>query len=67
MKVTSKKSITFPKFKWGVNKGEVRELPADKEAAEAILAHPAISEVGKEKPAEVKAESKVEDKVKENK
>lgn len=45
MKVTSKKSIDFPKFGWGITKGDVRDLPEDMEAREAILAHPAIEAV----------------------
>ena len=49
MIVTSKKTITFPGLKWGIAKGEEKELPKDKKVAEAILAHQAISEVG-EKP-----------------
>lgn len=44
-KVTCKVSIDFPKFKWGINAGEVRELPEDKEAAAAILAAPEIVEI----------------------
>ena len=55
MKVTSKKSISFPSLNWGINKGKTRELPKDKKAQEIILAHPAINEAGK-------SESKVEDK-----
>lgn len=46
MKVKSKKSVDFPKFNWGINAGEERELPENKEAQDAILAHPAISKVG---------------------
>ena len=52
MKVTSKKTISFSKLNWGINKGEERELPEDKEAQEIILAHKAISEVGKSKSQE---------------
>lgn len=48
-KVTSSKSIHFPKFNWGINAGEERELPTTKAAQEAILSHPAISEVKKGK------------------
>lgn len=44
-KAFSKKSISFPKFNWGINAGKTRELPKDKKAREAILAHPAITEV----------------------
>lgn len=46
MKVTSNKSVHFPKLKWGINKGQERELPSDKDAQKQILAHNAISEVG---------------------
>jgi hypothetical protein len=45
MKVTSKKSISFPKLGWGITAGEIRELPEDKEAQERILAEPDIKEV----------------------
>ena len=45
MKVTSTKNISFPKLNWGINKGEVRELPEEKDVAEIILANPVISEV----------------------
>lgn len=55
-KVTSTKTITFPKFRWGINKGEERELPEDKEAQEAILANPVIKEIGGEKKEEPKKE-----------
>jgi hypothetical protein len=50
MKITSTKSISFPKFDWGITAGDVRELPADKEAQKIILAHPAIADARKEKP-----------------
>jgi hypothetical protein len=43
MKVTSKKEIFFNKLNWGIMKGEVKELPADKDAQAIILAHPSIS------------------------
>lgn len=45
MKVTSTKTVDFPQFRWGIDAGAERELPEDKEAQEAILAHPAISSV----------------------
>lgn len=48
-KVTSKNTISFPQFAWGIHAGDERELPSDKEAQEAILAHPDIEEVGKSK------------------
>lgn len=56
-KVSSTETVSFPQHDWGIHKGEERELPADKDAQEAILAHPAIVEVGKQKVAE-KTESK---------
>lgn len=43
MKVTSKESIHFPSLNWGINAGEIKELPADKEAQAVILSHPSIS------------------------
>lgn len=45
MKVISSKSISFPKLKWGINAGDVRELPEGKEAQKRILAEPEISEI----------------------
>ena len=45
MKVISRKTIVFPKLNWGINKGETKELPKDKKAAEIILANSVISEV----------------------
>jgi hypothetical protein len=50
MKVTSTKSVSFPKFDWGITAGQTRELPEDKAAQKAILAHPAISEAKEKKP-----------------
>lgn len=44
-KVTSTKNIHFPKLNWGINAGEERELPADKEAQARILAEPGITPV----------------------
>lgn len=49
MQVTSKKTITFPKLHWGINKGEKRDLPKDEKTRKTILEHPAISKVGEEK------------------
>ena len=49
MKVTSNKTIDFPGLGWGIARGDEKELPKDKDAAEAIMAHPAIVEVGKSK------------------
>lgn len=54
MRVTSTKNVSFPKLDWGINKGDVRELPPDKEAQKIILAHPAISEVKEAKSKEDK-------------
>jgi len=45
IKVTSTKTIDFPGLKWGITKGDERELPKDKEAQKIILEHPLISEV----------------------
>ena len=45
MKVTCNKSIPFPKYKWGISAGEVRELPEDNEAQKRIFAEPGIREV----------------------
>jgi hypothetical protein len=45
MKVTSSKSISFPKLKWGITAGEVKELPDDKEAQKRILMEPEITKV----------------------
>jgi len=45
MKVTSTKSISFPKLNWGITAGEVRELPEEKQAQDRILQESEISEV----------------------
>lgn len=52
MKVTSKKTISFPSFGWSVKKGKIKELPEDKDTAKAILANRHIQ------PAEKTAEKK---------
>lgn len=44
-KVTSTKSITFPKLKWSITKGETKDLPEEKEAQERILAEAEITKV----------------------
>lgn len=53
MKVTSTETISFPQFNWGIHAGETRELPEDKEAQAAILAHPSITEAKEEKKATI--------------
>ena len=45
MKVTSSKDVVFPKLKFGIRAGEVKELPEDKEAQARILAEPEIIKV----------------------
>jgi hypothetical protein len=45
MQVTATFSVDFPELNWGINAGEVRELPEDKDAQALILAHPDIKEV----------------------
>lgn len=47
MKVTSTKSISFPKLNWGITAGEIKELPEDKEAQERILQEESIKKVEK--------------------
>jgi hypothetical protein len=54
MKATSTKSISFPKLNWGINAGEVKELPEDKEAQARILAEPEISEVKAPPPRKIR-------------
>lgn len=54
MQVTSRTSVDFPKLKWGINAGEIRDLPDDKDAQAAILVTPGITEVKPKK--EVKKE-----------
>lgn len=44
-KVTSKKSISFPKLAWAISAGEIKDLPDDKEASARILQEPDIEEV----------------------
>ena len=46
MKVTSRKTINFPKFGFGLKAGEEKELPENKEAQEAILENHYITKVG---------------------
>lgn len=48
-KVTSKKSISFPKLNWGINTGETRELPDEKYAQERILSEVCITPISEEK------------------
>ena len=43
MKVTSNRSVEFPKLGFAIAAGETRELPEDKEAQKIILAHRSIS------------------------
>lgn len=47
MKVTSVKSISFPKLNWAISAGEEKELPEDKEAQARILSEPDITPVDK--------------------
>ena len=46
MKIISRKTIDFPKFKFGLKAGEKKELPDNKEAQKAILANRYITKVG---------------------
>jgi hypothetical protein len=48
MQVTATKSVSFPTLNWGINAGDTRELPADKDAQALILAHSAIREAKKD-------------------
>jgi len=54
MRVTSSKTIDFPSLGWGINAGEVADLPDDKEAQELILqnAHITKSSSGTSKKSE---------------
>lgn len=45
MKVTSKKSISFPKIGWAISAGEEKELPEDKESQARILQEESIEKV----------------------
>ena len=45
MRVTSTKDIVFPKVKFNIRAGEVKDLPEDKDAQARILAEAEISEV----------------------
>jgi hypothetical protein len=49
MKVTSRKSISFPKIGWAISAGETRELPEDKDAQARILVEPDITLIKEEK------------------
>lgn len=59
-KVKSIKTISFPKLNWGINAGEERELPEDKEAQTRILSEDGIEIVG-EKKVEIKNSNKKEE------
>lgn len=48
MKVTSNKSISFPKLGWAISAGETKELPEDKVARDRILSESEIVLVEKE-------------------
>ena len=45
MKVTSTKSISFPKLNWGISAGETKDLPENKEAQDRILQETEITKV----------------------
>lgn len=45
MKVTSTKSISFPKLGWAISAGETKELPEDEVAQKRILAEPEVTAV----------------------
>jgi len=45
MKVTSKKSISFPKIGWAISAGETKDLPEGKEAQARILSESDIEVV----------------------
>jgi hypothetical protein len=45
MKVTSNRSVEFPKLGFAISAGETRELPENKEAQAVILAHRSISKI----------------------
>lgn len=36
-KVTSRKTLVFPKLGWGIKKGETKELPKDEKSQAEIL------------------------------
>jgi hypothetical protein len=44
-KVTSDRSVEFPKLGFAISPGETKELPSDKDAQKVILAHRSIKEV----------------------
>lgn len=45
--VTSSKTVDFPSFDWGINAGETRELPTDKNAQVEILSKSYITPLNK--------------------
>jgi len=45
MKITSTTDLEFPRLKFSIRPGEVKDLPADPEAAAIILASSYIREV----------------------
>lgn len=58
MKVTSTKSISFPKLGWGISAGETKELPTGKEAQERILMEQEITVADAPKKEDAKADNK---------
>lgn len=51
MKAISTKTIDFPSLGWAIEAGVPTDLPDDKDAQAAILAHPDIKKAaGKEQP-----------------
>ena len=46
-KVTSTKDFSFPKLKWAISVGEIKELPDDKESQERILSESEITIINK--------------------
>jgi hypothetical protein len=42
MKVTSNRSVEFPKLNWAIAANETRDLPDDKDAQKVILSHRSI-------------------------
>jgi hypothetical protein len=47
MKITSNKTIDFPKLGFSIEKGETKDAPEDKKAQEVILSNCHITEVKK--------------------
>ena len=57
-KVFSRKNITFPKLRWGIQRSEIKELPSNKVAQEIILNSIYITKVASSAPKKAQSNPK---------